>query len=45
MATADLRYTGVLSDQAGIGMSGFERINTGGSRWTLPLLGGVCFKF
>jgi hypothetical protein len=45
MATVDLRYSGVLSDQAGIGMAGFDRINTGGSRWTLPLLGGVYFKF
>lgn len=45
IATLDLRYSGVLSDQAGIGTVGFERINTVGNRWTLPLLGGVYFKF
>jgi len=45
VATIDLRYTGVLSDQAGIGAAGFERINTVGNRWTLPILGGVYVKF
>lgn len=45
LGTLDLRYTGVLSDQAGIGTVGFERINTAGNRWTLPILGGVYVKF
>lgn len=43
--TLDLRYSGVLSDQSGIGTIGFERINDVGNRWTLPILGGVYVKF
>jgi hypothetical protein len=41
----DLKYSGVLSDQAGLGTLGFDRINDTGNRWTLPLTGGVYFKF
>ena len=44
-ATLDLKYAGVLSDAAGIGTVGFERINDTGNRWTLPLSGGVYVKF
>ena len=43
--TIDVRYSGVLSDQSGIGTVGFERINDVGNRWTLPILGGVYVKF
>jgi len=43
--TIDLKYAGVLSDQAGIGTVGFERINDVGNRWTLPVLVGAYFKF
>jgi hypothetical protein len=43
--TIDLKYSGVLSDQSGIGTVGFERINDVGNRWTLPILAGVYFKF
>jgi hypothetical protein len=43
--TIDLKYSGVLSDQSGIGTVGFERINDVGNRWTLPILGGVYAKF
>jgi hypothetical protein len=45
IATVDLKYAGMLSDQAGIGTVGFERINDTGNRWTLPILGGVYVKF
>jgi hypothetical protein len=41
----DLKYSGVLSDQSGIGTAGFERINNAGNRWTLPLMTGVYVKF
>jgi hypothetical protein len=43
--TLDLKYAGVLSDVAGIGTVGFERINDTGNRWTLPFSGGVYLKF
>jgi hypothetical protein len=43
--TLDLKYSGVLSDAAGIGTVGFERINDTGNRWTLPVSGGVYVKF
>ena len=43
--TLDFSYTGILSDQAGIGTVGFERINNGGSRWTLPIMAGAYVKF
>jgi hypothetical protein len=43
--TLDLKYSGVLSDQSGIGTVGFERINDAGNRWTFPLMGGVFVKF
>jgi hypothetical protein len=45
LVTIDLRYTGVLSDQSGIGTVGFERVNDAGTRWTVPILGGVYVKF
>jgi hypothetical protein len=44
-ATIDIKYSGVLSDQAGIGTVGFERINDAGNRWTLPILAGVYARF
>jgi hypothetical protein len=44
-ATLDLKYSGVLSDAAGIGAVGFERINDVGNRWTLPIMAGVYVKF
>jgi hypothetical protein len=43
--TIDLKYSGVLSDEAGIGTVGFERINDVGNRWTLPILAGAYVKF
>lgn len=45
LLTIDLRYSGVLSDQSGIGSVGFERINDVGNRWTLPIMAGVYVKF
>jgi hypothetical protein len=41
----DLKYSGVLSDQSGIGTLGFDRVNDTGNRWSLPVLGGVYVKF
>jgi hypothetical protein len=41
----DLKYSGVLSDEAGIGTVGFERINDVGNRWTLPLMAGIYVRF
>jgi hypothetical protein len=43
--TIDIKYTGVLSDQSGIGTIGFERINNVGNRWTLPIMAGAYVKF
>jgi hypothetical protein len=43
--TLDIRYAGSISDQSGIGTVGFERINDVGNRWTVPIMGGVYFKF
>jgi len=43
--TLDLKYSGVLSDQSGIGTLGFERVNDVGNRWTLPILAGAYVKF
>lgn len=43
--TIDLRYSGVLSDQSGIGSLGFERVNDQGNRWTLPIMVGAYVKF
>ena len=43
--TVDLKYSGVLSDQSGIGTVGFERINDKGNRWSVPIMGGVHVKF
>jgi hypothetical protein len=45
IGTLDLKYAGVLSDAAGIGTVGFERINDTGNRWTLPFSGGIYVKF
>jgi hypothetical protein len=43
--TVDLKYSGVLSDQSGIGTVGFERINDVGNRWTFPIMAGAYVKF
>ena len=43
--TLDIKYSGVLSDQSGIGTVGFERVNDVGNRWTLPILVGAFVKF
>jgi hypothetical protein len=43
--TIDIKYSGILSDQSGIGTIGFERINDAGNRWTLPILAGAFVKF
>ena len=43
--TIDLKYSGVLSDQSGIGSLGFERINDQGNRFTFPVLVGAFVKF
>jgi len=43
--TMDVKYSGGLSDQSGIGTVGFERINDAGNRWTFPVLAGVYVKF
>jgi hypothetical protein len=43
--TVDLKYSGVLSDQSGIGSVGFERINDQGNRFTFPVLVGAFVKF
>lgn len=45
MLTLDVRYSGVLSDAAGIGTLGFERINNVGNRWSMPIMVGVYGKF
>ena len=44
-ATLDIKYSGVLSDSAGIGTLGMERINNVANRWTMPLMGGIYVKF
>ena len=43
--TVDLKYSGILSDQSGIGTVGFERVNNAGNRWTLPIMAGAYLKF
>jgi hypothetical protein len=43
--TVDVKYSGVLSDQSGIGSVGFERINDQGNRFTFPVLVGAFVKF
>ena len=43
--TIDLKYSGELSDEAGIGTVGFERINDTGNRWTVPIMAGIYFRF
>jgi hypothetical protein len=44
-ATADIKYSGVLSDVAGLGTLGLERINDTGNRWSLPVMAGIFVKF
>jgi hypothetical protein len=44
-ATVDLKYSGKLSDRSGLGTLGLERVNNAGNRWSLPILGGVYYKF
>ena len=44
-ATLDIKYSGVLSDSAGIGTLGMERINNVANRWTMPIMGGLYVKF
>ena len=43
--TVDLKYSGVLSDAAGLGQLVMERINDTGNRWTLPIMAGVYVRF
>ena len=43
--TADIKHAGVLSDSAGLGTLGWERVNDVGNRWTLPVLTGIYVKF
>jgi hypothetical protein len=43
--TIDLKYSGELSDEAGIGTIGFERINDAGNRWTVPIMAGAYVRF
>jgi hypothetical protein len=43
--TIDIKYAGLLSDQAGLGTLGLDRINDTGNRWSLPYMGGVYVKF
>jgi hypothetical protein len=45
VATAEIKYSGKLSDESGIGTLGFERVNDTGNRMTLPIMGGVYYKF
>jgi hypothetical protein len=45
LVTIDFKYTGVLSDESGIGTVGFERINNVGNRWSLPIMAGAYLKF
>jgi hypothetical protein len=45
LTTLDIKYSGPLSDQSGIGTVGFERINDVGNRWTVPVMTGIGFKF
>jgi hypothetical protein len=42
---AGLRWTGGLSDLEGLAGTGLENLNDSSSRWTLPVLGTVSFRF
>jgi hypothetical protein len=42
---AGLRWTGDLSDLEGLAGTGLENVNDSSSRWTLPIMGTVTFKF
>ena len=43
--TLDVKYSGVLSDESGIGSLGLERINDRGNRFTFPVMVGAFVKF
>jgi hypothetical protein len=45
LVTVDVKYSGLLSDAAGLGTLGFDRVNDTGNRWSLPYMGGVYVKF
>jgi hypothetical protein len=42
---AGLRWTGDLSDLEGLAGTGLENLNDSSSRWTLPIMGAVTFRF
>jgi opacity protein-like surface antigen len=42
---AGLRWTGDISDVEGLSGTGLETLNDSSSRWTLPVLGTVTFRF
>jgi len=42
---AGLRWTGDLSDVEGLAGTGLENLNDSSSRWTLPILGTLTFRF
>jgi len=42
---AGLRWTGDLSDLEGLAGTGLENLNDSSSRWTLPIMGTLTFKF
>jgi hypothetical protein len=42
---AGLRWSGNLSDIEGLSGTGLENLNDSSSRWTLPVLGTVSFRF
>jgi opacity protein-like surface antigen len=42
---AGLRWTGDISDVEGLAGTGLENLNDSSSRWTLPILGTISFRF
>jgi opacity protein-like surface antigen len=42
---AGLRWTGNLADLDGLAGTGLENLNDSSSRWTLPIMGTITFKF
>jgi hypothetical protein len=42
---AGLRWTGDLSDLEGLAGTGLENLNDSSSRWTLPVMGTLTFRF
>jgi opacity protein-like surface antigen len=42
---AGLRWTGGLSDLEGLAGTGLENLNDSSSRWTVPILGTISFRF